>query len=99
MKYSKEQILEKSKKIMKDLQGDNFDFYQIETIFFTEKDELARPKGKIIPAWTVAFDLQVFDTTDFLIISDETGEPLYIQSKHLVMEIMKDADGKYVEKK
>lgn len=99
MKQSEEKIIAKAKRVLKDLQGKYFNEKNIEGAWFQEKYSLARPLDTFKDVWSVSINEPVFDTTDFLKISDDTGEPLYIQSKHLIMEIMKDADGKYVEKK
>jgi hypothetical protein len=58
-------------------------------IYFKEERELARGdnKGDKIKAWVVSIEDRFFDTVDFLTISDETGEPLYFQTKHRVFEI------------
>jgi hypothetical protein len=98
MNYTEEQILEKAKTILQDLQGKFFKEENIDKIWFEEKDEVARPRGKIMPAWTVSINEPIFDSTNFLTISDETGEPLYIQSSHKVVEIEKDTDGNYLRK-
>lgn len=98
MNYTKEQILDKSKKIFSDLLGDFFNEKNIENILFDKEDEVLRPKKSIIPAWTIAINEPVFESTNFLIISDQTGEPLYIQSSHKVEELTKDSNGKYIRK-
>lgn len=98
MNYTKEQILDKSKKIFSDLLGDFFNEKNIENILFDKEDEVLRPKKSIIPTWTIAINEPVFESTNFLIISDETGEPLYIQSSHKVEELTKDSNGKYIRK-
>ena len=100
MKFNKDQILEKSKKILKDLRKERFKEEIIEDTFFDKKDELIRGdnKGKTHPTWTTSI-LAPFDNTDFLTISDETGEPLYYQNFNMIIyEIDKDSDGKYFRK-
>lgn len=96
MKHTEQQILEKSKKILKDLHGQYYKGENIENAWFNEKDEVARPLGKIMPAWTVSVNEPIFDTSEFLIISDETGEPLYYQNANMIIhEIQKDNQGNY----
>jgi hypothetical protein len=94
MKYTETQILEKTKKILKDLKQEFYREDNLRKVVFAKKDELARPRGKIIDTWTAVIDAP-FDTSEFLIISDETGEPLYIQGKHSIYEISKDDKGNY----
>lgn len=99
MNYTEEQILEKAKKILQDLQEKYYKEENIENAWFEEKDEVARPLGKIMPAWTVSVNEPVFDRSEFLVISDETGEPLYMQSSWTtVVEIEKDSAGNYIWK-
>lgn len=96
MNYTEQQILEKSKKILKDLHGQYYKEENIDKIWFEEKDEVARPNDKIMPTWTVSVNEPIFDTSEFLIISDETGEPLYYQNANMVIhEIKKDDNGNY----
>jgi len=66
-------------------------------IYDQEERELARGenKGQKIKAWVVSIEDKLFDTVDFLTVADETGEPLYLQTKHTVSEIIKDSEGNY----
>lgn len=48
-----------------------------------------------MPCWVAVINEPIFDTSAFLTISDETGEPLYIQNKHITREIEKNSDGNY----
>lgn len=96
MIHTEKQIITKAKKILSDLQGDDYREENIENIKYNEKDSIARPKGKIIPAWTVYIREPLFESSIFLLISDETGEPLYIQNKHGIAEIEKNSEGKYI---
>lgn len=95
MNYTKEEILKVTIKLLEDI---NYP-YDMDEIFisFKEERELARGvnKGKSIKAWVVSIEDNIFETTDFLTISDETGEPLYLQTKHIVREFGKDENGKY----
>ncbi|MBJ98081.1 MAG: hypothetical protein CMC87_08910 [Flavobacteriaceae bacterium] len=72
----------------------------IEKVWFEKEDKLIRgdKKGELVPNWIVAIDFPLFETTDFLTISDQTGEPLYFQTKHRVYEIFKNEEGKYYSK-
>lgn len=72
-------------------------------IFFDKKDEPLRGpnKGRIIPTWIASFEFgkPYFENrTVFLTIEDETGEPIYFQHSTAVVEIDKDANGKYFKK-
>ena len=98
MNYTEQQMLDKAKVIIKDLQGELYKEENIRKVRYDAKRVMSRGKhkDKEHPSWVVVIDDPVFDTTDFLTISDETGEPLYIQSKHAVYEIAKDSEGKYV---
>lgn len=97
MNYTEEQIFEKAKQILKDLHGEFFKEEEIKKgIWFRDKHEVSRPRGAIMPTWTITIEDALFDTLDFLVISDETGEPLYLHTKHLVLEIEKNEDGIYV---
>lgn len=100
MKYTENEILEKVKKILKDLRKDRYKEGDVEKIFFDEKDELIRgkDKGKTHPTWTASI-VAPFENTDFLTISDETGEPLYYQNfSMIVFEVDKDSNGNYYRK-
>lgn len=74
--------------------------YKIVGARFRQTAEIARgiKKGEQAPLWSVTIEDSLFDTFDFLTISDETGEPLYAQSKHGVSEIIKDSNGKFIWK-
>lgn len=99
MKHTENQILEIAKKILKGIYEDLFKESDIEKIVFDEKEELiiGVNKGKKYPCYTVIVK-SLFDSTDFLVISDETGEPLYIQGKYAISEIGKDSQGNYYKK-
>lgn len=97
MKYTQKEIVEKVKKILKDFRKDRYRESDIENVFFEEKDELIRGKNKSKkhPTWTVSIKAP-FENTDFLTISDETGEPLYYQNFNMIVfEINKDSNGNY----
>ncbi|WP_333662944.1 hypothetical protein [Chishuiella changwenlii] len=96
MKYTEEQVLDKAKKVLKDLNPQYFKEENIEKIWFDEKDEVARPRGQVLPTWTISIYETLFDTSEFLTLSDETGEPLYYQNANMIVyEIKKDDNGNY----
>ncbi|MFT5892069.1 MAG: hypothetical protein ACI9Y7_002178 [Dokdonia sp.] len=96
MIQSEENIKEILNKLYVDLNREILD-ENIEKIWFEEKDKIIRGdrRGELLPNWIVAIDFPLFETTDFLTISDETGDPLYFQTKHGVYEIFKREDGVY----
>jgi hypothetical protein len=96
MKHTEEGILKKTKKILQDLKGEFYREENIKKVVFSPDREIARGEneGKEMPCWVAVLDAP-FDSSEFLTISDETGEPLYIQGKHSVYEIKKDKSGKY----
>jgi hypothetical protein len=98
MKYTEEQMLEKAKQVLKDLQKTSYREENILGVSFRKNKEVARPREKKINSWTAALHEPVFDRALFLVISDETGEPLYFQSPHRVSEILKDEKGNYYRK-
>lgn len=99
MKHTEEQMLEKAKKVLKDLQKTSYREENIKKLW-SEDEKLMRgkDKGKLHKCWVISIDEPVFDRSLFLIISDETGEPLYFQSPHRVSEILKDENGNYYRK-
>lgn len=95
MNYTEQQMLDKGKQVLKDCYGNNYHEEEIEKVMFNPEKKLTRGGLGNIPAWTVVINEPVFDSLTFLTISDITGEPLYIQTKHMVREIAKDENGKY----
>jgi hypothetical protein len=97
MIHTKEEILIIAHKVISDLEKTFYNKEAVKGASFKKDDELMRGsrKGEKAALWTVAIIEPYFDTAIFLTISDETGEPLYIQNKHGVAEIEKDADGNY----
>lgn len=96
MKYTEKQILEKANKVIKDL-GLSNKTDKVNSIRFNAEKELARgkDKGKKHPCWIIFIDT-LFDNTDILTISDQTGEPLYYQSFNMeISEIKRDTEGDY----
>ncbi|WP_449389332.1 hypothetical protein [Chryseobacterium lineare] len=99
MKQTEDKIREKVIKIITDLTGGVYNKDSIININFQKDDVLLIPKGKIIDSWTVSVK-SLFDNRDFLILSDETGEPLYYQNfNYIITEIIKNTDGIYQYKK
>ncbi len=99
MKHTEKEIFEIIKKTLKDLYKDLYKESDIEKVVFDNNEELIRGKniGKKHPCW-VAIIKSLFDSTDFLVVSDETGVPLYIQGKYLTSEIERDSEGNYYRK-
>ncbi|MDE5438005.1 hypothetical protein KRE40_07775 [Elizabethkingia meningoseptica] len=96
MNYTEEQIFIRAKKVLKDLQQQYFKEENIEKAWFNDKNEVARPRGTIMPTWTIAVNEPIFETSEFLIFSDDTGEPLYYQNANMIIhEIQKDDNGNY----
>jgi len=97
MKHTEQEILEKSKKVIKDLREKYYSDDNIGKLFFDENHILLKgvKKGTNIPIWNISIK-SLFDNEDDLYISDETGEPLYYQNFNLkIHEIGKNSDGKY----
>jgi hypothetical protein len=100
MKHTEKEILEITKKTLQGIRGGRYKESDIENAFFDENEELSRgkDKGKKHPCWTTSIKAP-FDNSDFLIISDETGEPLYYQNFNMIVyEIGKDDQGNYYRK-
>ena len=100
MKHTEKEVLEITKKVLQGYRKERYKESDIEKIFFDKEDEIMRGenKGKKHPTWTAAIK-SLFDNTDFLTISDETGEPLYYQNFNMIVyEIGKDNDGNYYRK-
>lgn len=97
MKHTENEIIIKSKKVLEVLQGEFYEEKNVEGTWYSDDKPPLRgeQKGEVIPLWTVSINEPVFDSTTFLVISDETGEPLYFQTKHKVYEIFKNEEGKY----
>lgn len=101
MKNTEKEILEIARKVLEGFRKGRYREDDIEKVVFYEKDELIRGsnKGKVHPTWTAIIKAP-FDNIDFLIISDETGEPLYYQNFNMIVyEIGKDTEGNYFRKK
>lgn len=96
MKHTKQEMLIKATKVLKDLNPQYFKEENLKKITYHENDELSRPKGKIINTWVVIIDEPIFDASEFLTISDDTGEPLYYQNANMIIhEIKKDNNENY----
>lgn len=95
MKHTEQQIIEISQKVLKDIDGKYYRESCISKVTFHKDDELDFPTKKTIDTWVISID-SLFDNRDFLIISDETGEPLYYQNfNYITREIGKDSEGNY----
>lgn len=98
MNHTREQIISKAKKIMKD----HLDEYYTEGCVDEELNDpymelvnYGKYKGEEISLWLVAIN-SLFDNHNFLFISDETGEPVYYQNFNtFVFDVEKGKDGKY----
>lgn len=97
MKYTEQQIKDKADQIMKDLDGKFYFNDCVNKAVFEENEIIfaGKLKGTKHSIWSISIKA-VFDHLDFLIISDETGEPLYFMNFNtLTFDIEKDKDGKY----
>lgn len=99
MKNEEKTILKIAENVLIELGNLSADYKISGTKFINDHIPIrGKYKGEKTAIWSVYLDDLIFDTTDFLFIMDETGEPLYAQSKHGVSEIEK-VDGKYKWKK
>ncbi|GAA4163745.1 hypothetical protein GCM10022217_33180 [Chryseobacterium ginsenosidimutans] len=98
MNYTEKEILEKAKIILKDLQAKYYNEKNIEGASFEKEKSIHGNENKKLPCWTILINEPVFKSAIFLLISDESGEPIYIRSKHKTSEIMKNSDGNYIRK-
>lgn len=95
MKHTEEEIKTIALKILKDIDGKYYRENCIAKITFHKDDEIDISEKKIIDTWTISIN-SLFDNRDFLIISDETGEPIYYQNfNYITSEIIKKEDGTY----
>ncbi|NHN25543.1 hypothetical protein FIA58_007625 [Flavobacterium jejuense] len=95
MKHTKEQIIEKAKNIMKDLDG-KFYFEDCIIDAFFSKDKVSnysKYAGKKHSSWIIGIKA-IADNEDLLFISDETGEPIYYMNFNTkVFDIENDQKG------
>ncbi|MBB4806952.1 hypothetical protein HNP38_002248 [Chryseobacterium defluvii] len=99
MKNTENIIKEKTIKILNDLTEGVYNEDNIVNINFHEKNKLTFPTEKIIDVWVISIK-SLFDNRDFLIISDETGEPIYYHNfNYIKSEIIKNSDEAYQYKK
>lgn len=105
MNYTKEQIIEIAKKVMKDLHQEFYSEDCVDHAFFNEEkkgeffekfiDEKEKKKNGKYSVWTVSIKA-IFHNLDFLLISDVTGEPIYYQNFNTtIFNIEKTPEGKY----
>ncbi len=95
MKYTEEDIVAKAKEVMKDLDGKYYFENCIDGGFFEEKHKIisGKNKSKVYSVWIIRI-VSLADNSDFLVISDETGEPLYYQNFNTyVFDIERDERG------
>jgi len=95
MKYTKEQIIARAKEIMKDLDGKYYFEGCVDGAFYDENYKIISGKneGKSYSMWVIRI-IALMDNSDFLTISDETGEPLYYQNFNTyIFDIEKDEKG------
>jgi hypothetical protein len=96
MNHTEQEIIEKAEAVTKDLFGHSYRSGQVVKAMYNPNEEPLRGEGTSIAAWTALINEPVIDSFIFLTISDDTGEPLYTRSKHLVREITTDGNGKYI---
>lgn len=95
MILTKEKILEKTHMIMKDLQGKRYKETCVRKINFHKKNDTLHSQELTSDVWVISLN-SIFDKIDFLTVSDETGEPVFIRRfSYQVQEIKKDSNGKY----
>lgn len=84
--YTEEQIRELAIKILKDFNPDYFAFKCYDGATYNKDNYV----------WYVSTRDEIFDASEFLTISDETGEPIEYQNFNMmIFKIVKDANGKY----
>jgi len=95
MIHTEEQILNKVKSILKDLKGEYYKEDCIRKVSFNKEEVPIIFEDKVVSGWIISIN-SLFGNIDFLIISDETGEPLYYQNfNYKKIEIAKNEEGKY----
>lgn len=97
MIHTEQQIKEKAKKIISDLNNDSKYFKPdcIDSIVFSENKQLLKSGEEIEGVWLIYLKV-LFKNIDILTLSDETGEPIFIRRfTYQVQEIKKDNAGNY----
>lgn len=95
MNYTEKEIIEKAKQILKDIEGQFYNESIIGTVTYNEKKRILDSENQTLETWTVSIN-SLLDNKDFLIISDETGEPIYYQNFNAkIFEVKKDENGIY----
>lgn len=90
MNYTEDQITEKAIKVLSDLNPNYFRAESLDGINYSVDRNI----------WIICIYDSIFDASDFLTISDETGEPLYYQNFNMIKaEIIKGPDGIYTGRK
>lgn len=98
MKHTEAEILAKGKIVLKDIQGEYYNEKYIEGVRFNPETPVRIPERVVMPLWTVFVREPLFDSSVFLMISDDTAEPLCIRSKYSTVALTKNAEGVYCVK-
>lgn len=95
MKHTKEQVIKIVSEFLTQTKQLNKN-YSVTGAVFNKDDKPFKGNDTIVPTWTISVhDTTIFDTIDFYLVSDLTGDLLYAQSKHGITEIEKGTDGKF----
>jgi hypothetical protein len=95
MIHTEKQIIEKGNKVLNDLFGSSYMGEKVDKAFYNPEEQLLRGGPGNIAAWKLVVTEPVTDSFLFITVADDTGEPRYIQGKHTVSVIKKDAAGNY----
>ncbi len=89
MKLPESDVIKIAEKVLRDLHQEFYVENCIEKVFVD-------PGSTNTAIWLAAFKISAFDTTEFLSISDETSEPIDLQtSTEEPLKLIKGDDGKY----
>lgn len=97
MKHTEAEITQIATKVLKDIDGPYYREKCIEKVWFEKEEVLLKgtDEGQKHPCWTIAVNA-IFNNTDYLIISDESGEPLFYSNfNYITTEVIKKQDGSY----
>ncbi len=99
MKHTEAQVLAKAHEVLKDLYQQFYNAEDVEGCHFIPEEEAIDFSHFTGNQWSISILDKVFDRYSFLTISDETGEPLYLQSSMVSgSEIILGEDMKYAYK-
>jgi len=98
MKHTEAEILAKGKIVLKDIQGEYYNEKYIEGIRFHQEAPISLPDERVVPVWIIYVREPLFDSSVFLMISDDTAEPLCIRSKYSTVTLTKNTEGVYCVK-